>query len=1056
MINKIRLIKSYFHQRFSHSLKKTNSSILTLFLLIIFSGNIHSRQSIRPTDFKSTFIFHLLENVEWKEENSFKTYQVGIVGNNQQLLQKLRQSAKLNLVNNKKVEIKNVSNLNEMKKFHLLFITSNKDPILPNISSATSRTNTLLVTENTFYKTNTMINLLADQDHGYLFEVNKANLTFEHLDINNDILLLGGTEMDVAELFKKSEDQLAILKEDLEKQRKELAKSKHLMLLYQEQYKNSVNESVRIKQQVKEQAILLQEKEKKLSAIKLELKSAENLLNSNEAILGEKLDAIANKEKQVTSLSDLINKNQRILEAQKKSIEDQKLKLESQKKALEKQVYQIEQQQHWLILGSFILLIISVFLAVIVHLNKARKKTNYELLNKNIALNEAQKALLIARDQAQTANDAKSSFLANMSHEIRTPMNAIIGMLHLTKKTNLDDKQGDYIRKMDNAANSLLEIINDILDFSKVEAGELKMEKIEFSLSRVLDNLANLTGLKIQEKGLEFIYDIDPNIPEKLIGDPLRLSQVLVNLTNNAMKFTEQGHVKVKISTSHVENHQIKLQFQVIDSGIGMTKEILNRLFKPFSQADTSTTRKFGGTGLGLAICKRLVESMGGTIAVSSSPKKGSVFTFNTTFSFERSFSILDRMEKHLPLSKQHIITFINSEQNKDAIESILNSFGCPTSSINSLENFNALIKSSNEKNLLSNHLLIDYKIACHYKDELLQLKRQVKFKIILLSSGIFERDENFIQTISPDIIINKPITPSCMLDGLMTLSGLKNSISISNRLAKYSENEKLKKLSNSLKNADILIVEDNEINQEVAKEILTQSVHSITLANNGLEAVELILKNQYDCVLMDIQMPIMDGYEATDNIRKTFNTEELPIVAMTANALGGDKEKCLAAGMNDYISKPIRVTELLETLNRWVNLGDQKTETQTIHENSFTKKLDDNLTLIDLSSGIELMGGESEFYQLLEKFQKQQFNFIERCKNLLLENDLYSIGEEAHNLKGVSANLFINQLPTLAEELTQACRQKKLASVIEQLPQLEKTLQSVLHQIQQLPSKTT
>ena len=1056
------------------------SVLLRLKLTLIFGAlaissafvidNASAQQNVSPEEFKAAFIFHLLDKVEWRNQSDFTNYRIAVVGSDPKLLEQLARSVRQKKVKNKTVTVESVSSVPQMRSYHLLFISSNNNIPLRRIANATTRTNTLLITENTKDKTSTMVNLLSHTDGTYTFEVNKANITFEYLKLNKDILLLGGTEMDVAELFRDTTGQLAGLKEELKQQADALEESKQLMLQYQNQYQSAVTESERIKVQMQKQARLLEEKnrlieaknvsirekEGELLAIQTELLQASDSLISNQEILGEKLNTIATKEKEVTSLSELIAQNEAILRSQRVSISSQKNELDKQRENLAAQGSQIAKQQSWLIFGAVVLLVFSVFLMVIIYLNKERRKTNLELVEKNLALSQVQNELLIARDQAQAANEAKSSFLANMSHEIRTPMNAIIGMLHLTKQTMLNIKQADYVNKIDSAANSLLQIINDILDFSKVEAGELKMEETEFRLSKVLDDLANLTGLKIQQKGLEFIYDIAPDIPEKLLGDPLRLGQILVNLTNNSMKFTERGEVKVKVSLLQKHRREVEIEFQIIDTGIGMTKDVAARLFKPFSQADSSTTRKFGGTGLGLAICKRLVEQMDGTISVKSKPKQGSIFTFNASFGYSNSNNILDMVTDIAQLQNYRVLLVVKNSAARDSVKNILKSFRCQIATASNFESCVGAITSAEKLNRGFDNILFDYKIACNHAEELQRIREHCKSKVTLLLSNITHEEEVVIDKLNPDIMVNKPVTPSGMLDALMPLIDKSKRRKITHRLTRLDEREKISNLSESLLSANILIVEDNEINQEVAKEVLSQAVSNIDVASDGQQAVDMVMQKHYDCILMDIQMPIMDGYEAARQIRKKYDFEELPIIAMTANAMGGDKEKCLAAGMNDYVSKPIRIKSFFETLNKWFELSYDRSKTERMTSGS-SASLEDmsakriNVPIIDIESGTELMGDTTSFLGLLDQFRDQQSDFVKRANQLLKTDDLDKLAKEAHNLKGVSANLFIGFLPELASDLDYACRSNDKKQIISHLAKVDKKLTEVLIKIDNL-----
>ncbi|MET1255935.1 YfiR/HmsC family protein [Aliikangiella maris] len=983
-----------------NSLSHIFQLILLLMLGTIWLLPVNAEQQATPNMERAKVITALLKEIKWANHQSKKDIRLGVIGQSDVLVDLLKkQIPQTSPVLISKENAQNASRKHQ--PYDILFIHNQHDHILPLITSKLADSNTIVISENTQHKIFSTINLQFINGGIKSFEINPISLENSHYKLTPALLKLGGKTLNQQELMQHA-NQAFINQNDLLQQQQILVSQYHARM---------------------------------------------NDLQQNNTAAPNKTYIISSEQQ-----NSLLQKQKRNLLAQSETIKT---------------------QQGWLIFVGSLLLIISASLGVIIYLNTARKKSNYELMQKNIALNNAQKALRIARDQAQLANEAKSSFLANMSHEIRTPMNAIIGMLHLTQKTELSNKQENYIQKIDAAANSLLKIINDILDFSKVEAGKLTIENIEFDLSKILDNLTHLTGIKIQQKDLELLYDIDPQIPEKLIGDPFRLTQVLINLTNNAMKFTASGFVKLSVELDSIKNDKLKLYFKVSDSGIGMTKEVCEKLFNPFDQADSSTTRKFGGTGLGLAICKKLVESMGGNISVSSSPNQGSIFQFTVELGYHSSTNILQRAEKYQPLNNFCFYSFVTSVQNGSIIQSILHNFECHFISCSTLDEFVAQL---NQNPNFKPVLMIDFSLAEKYQLPIIQLKEQHQFQLVILSVTICEQETQQLKNLKPDLVIKKPLTPSSILDGLMILKGIKNSIKKSSRLVYYADKDESAKILEKLASAHVLVVEDNEINQEVAKEILSQIIGKVTLANNGAEAVKLVCQEKFDCILMDIQMPIMDGYEATRTIRQQYSKLELPIIAMTANALGTDREKCLAVGMNEHISKPIKIAELFQALNYEINRNDNynfEHNKQSISPVSLTKStskaLDnmDNTTLsnakkqtvtetdtdinIDVESGSEMMGGTQEFFDLLDKFKSQQSDFIKRCNQFYAKQDLSYIAKEAHNLKGVSANLFIHQLPEQAHHLTQACRQENRNLVKQRLEELGVSLSNVFQQIERL-----
>ena len=675
------------------------------------------------------------------------------------------------------------------------------------------------------------------------------------------------------------------------------------------------------------------------------------------------------------------------------------------------------------IIGAFVAIVIAVSFFWIARLRKEvehRKRIQMDLER--------------AKREADEANEFKSSFMARISHEIRTPLNAITGMAYLLKKTDVSLTQSMYIDRITQAANNMLNIINDILDFSKIEAGKVELEITSFSMDQVIQDVVNIISYKIEEQDINFRLSKDPLVPNWFFGDAKRIEQVLLNVLNNAVKFTRSGEVSLDIRLLAKENDKYHLSFTTKDTGVGMTEEQINKLFTPFVQGDSSINRRFGGSGLGLAIVKNLVDMMGGEIKVFSTPGEGSTFIINLSLDVDKEREDVYRTA----LSSDHFkdirtLVLERSGEDMSLIESYLSAFGMHCELTNSETSALSMLEAADGKSARPFDLfIIDYDAPAgggfSFVEAIRNDSKIVKMpKLMVLLPMTREDLFDKLNEYGIDMGIGKPITPSTLLNGILDLFNLKLVTGSQLSINKKDSPEKLDK------SYCVLLVEDNETNQLIAKSLLQQVGIDVILANDGKEALELYQqhKGSIDLILLDLHMPVMNGYEVAQEIRK--NSTEIPIVAMTADVIPGVVEKCEQCGIYHYISKPFNPDRFIQTIK---------------------DILVKNVSVLDQAAGLMNMGGNAELYQqVLNEYARENRDIVDKLKLAIQEKRYGDAAQIVHKVKSSSGSIGAKPLYDVSIALQEALNEQKEEEIPLLQEKFSRYLSKLLEEIKELQS---
>ncbi len=958
--------------------------LLRACLLVLAVSSAAAQGLVSVEDGKVSLLQAILYHTTWPEEQQIDRFVIGLYGRDPALLKALRSKAPELSVRGKPVVVTQFSSLEKARAAHVLVLSRSQNADLRKIDRALLESHTLVVTDSSEDQSHIMVNFVHPSETRLTFEVNSSNIVYAGLQLSKDILLFGGTELDAATIYRETEAELVRAKalatqqmEQLELQQRLLAEQKSTIESQRREVAANTAKLVELERQLTGTRSTLALNENRL-------RESEQRLLENAAALSEKENILAEKEAYIESYSSKIDRNRQRLEDQQAAIENQERQIAEQNSVLARQLTTIENQQVILSAAVAALILVLTLIAIIFRGYRSKHRMARKLEGKT-------RELEVANEQLVQLTEAKSRFLSTMSHEIRTPMNGVIGMAELLEGTELSSQQREYVSLIIKSADTLLGLINDILDFSKIEAGGLELETVPFRLRDILGDTLQSMSLRAAESGLELTYHIPPEVPDRLLGDPLRLRQVVINLVGNAIKFTPSGEVVVDLRLESKSDSAARVVFEVRDTGVGISESEQQKIFEAFGQADSSTTRQFGGTGLGLAIAAQLAEMMGGSLTVSSKVGQGSRFSFAVDFQLPRGGEV----EPLHPASlrNQRALVVDDNSTNRMILQELLLNWGMRVSVVDSGEAALAELERTGGDGPEFVLALLDVMMprmdGFELAGKIRQQSRLAGLRILMLTSAGRSDQEALRAELDISRILLKPVKHSDLLQAMTDALGV-------------SEAEAGKRIPEERPEGvaarRVLLVEDNPVNQKVARDLLTRRGHLVELAQNGQEAVAAVGQAAFDVVLMDIHMPVMDGLAATRAIRarECSGGTHVPIIAMTAGATTEDREQCFAAGMDAFVSKPFRAADLNRAVES-IAAGAERGNLAVAAPAS-----PGEVACLDWQGALEKLDGDEVL--LLELADM----FLDQCPSLVADIEAAIAAEEAevlqraaHTLKG-------------------------------------------------------